>query len=68
MYWHKNGNFCAVKGFSLQINNISNQIKTKLYNYLLSIPLDKTLQRRTAVQVPITCSKQIVLNTTKHER
>ena len=61
MYWHKNG-----KGFSLQIKNISNQNFT--IKYLLSIPLDKTLQKRTAVQVPITCSKQIVLNATKHER
>ena len=63
MYWHKNG-----KGFSLQIKNTSNQNFT--IKYLLSIPLDKTLQKRTAaaVQVPITCSKQIVLNATKHER
>ena len=44
MYWHKNG-----KGFSLQIKNTSNQNFT--IKYLLSIPLDKTLQKKTAVQV-----------------
>ena len=47
--------------YGLQSVNISNQNFT--ITYLLSIPLDKILQKRTAVQVPITCSKQIVLTT-----
>ena len=62
MYWHKNG-----KGFSLQIKNTSNQNFT--IKYLLSIPLDKTLQKKQLSKSgPITCSKQIVLNATKPER